>query len=53
MRPGEILALQWKHSADDHVEVVHRLYRGKLDVLCFGSDRGLWSGSNVILIYKV
>src|SRR5206468_5280204 len=31
MRPGEILALQWKHVADDHVEVVHRLYRGKLD----------------------
>jgi integrase len=31
MRPGEILALQWKHVADDHVDVVHRLYRGKLD----------------------
>src|SRR5262245_58753390 len=31
MRPGEILALQWKHVADDHVAVVHRLYRGKLD----------------------
>ena len=31
MRPGEILALQWKHVAEDHVEVVHRLYRGKLD----------------------
>ncbi len=31
MRPGEILALQWKHIADDHVEVVHRIYRGKLD----------------------
>jgi integrase len=31
MRPGEILALQWKHVAQDHVEVVHRLYRGKLD----------------------
>jgi integrase len=31
MRPGEILALQWKSVADDHVEVVHRLYRGKLD----------------------
>src|SRR5262249_13289233 len=31
MRPGEILALQWKHVADDHVEVVQRLYRGKLD----------------------
>jgi integrase len=31
MRPGEILALQWKHVAEDHVAVVHRLYRGKLD----------------------
>jgi integrase len=31
MRPGEILALQWKHVADDHVQVVHRIYRGKLD----------------------
>jgi integrase len=31
MRPGEILALQWKHVAEDHVRVVHRLYRGKLD----------------------
>jgi integrase len=31
MRPGEILALQWKHVAPDHVAVVQRLYRGKLD----------------------
>ena len=31
MRPGEILALQWKHVAEDHLDVVHRLYRGKLD----------------------
>jgi integrase len=31
MRPGEILALQWKHIADDHVQVAQRLYRGKLD----------------------
>src|SRR5215831_9118998 len=31
MRPSEIFALQWKHIADDHVEVVHRIYRGKLD----------------------
>src|SRR5712691_4367167 len=30
-RPGEILALQWKHIAEDHVDVVHRIYRGKLD----------------------
>ena len=28
---GEIFALQWKHIAGDHVEVVHRIYRGKLD----------------------
>src|SRR5262249_3354745 len=27
MRPGEILALQWKHVAEDHVQVVHRVYR--------------------------
>jgi integrase len=31
MRPGEILALQWKHVAEDYIRVVHRLYRGKLD----------------------
>jgi integrase len=31
MRPGEILALQWKHVGGDHVQVVHRLYRGQLD----------------------
>jgi len=31
MRPGEIFALQWKHVADDHIEVMQRLYRGKLD----------------------
>src|SRR5215470_14652479 len=31
MRPGEILALQWKHVADNHVQVVHRVYRGHLD----------------------
>lgn len=31
MRPGEILALQWKHVVEDHVNVVHRLYRGQLD----------------------
>ena len=30
-RPGEILALEWKHVAEDHVEVLQRLYRGKLD----------------------
>ena len=31
MRPGEVLALQWKHIAEDHVDVVHRIYREKLD----------------------
>jgi len=31
MRPGEIIALQWKHVKDDHVEVEQRIYRGKLD----------------------
>jgi integrase len=31
MRPGEIFALQWQHIVGDHVEVVHRIYRGKLD----------------------
>jgi len=31
MRPGEILALQWKHVAEDHIDVVHRLYRGHFD----------------------
>ena len=31
MRPGEILALQWKHVSDDHVEVMQRIYRGKID----------------------
>jgi hypothetical protein len=31
MRPGEILALQWKHVREDHLDVVHRLYRGRLD----------------------
>jgi integrase len=31
MRPGEILALQWKHVSGDHVCVLHRLYRGQLD----------------------
>jgi integrase len=31
MRPGEILALQWQHVAEDHVQVLQRLYRGQLD----------------------
>src|SRR6185503_940890 len=31
MRPGEIIALQWKHVHDDHVAIEQRIYRGKLD----------------------
>lgn len=31
MRPGEILALKWKHIAENHVKVEQRLYRGKID----------------------
>ena len=31
MRPGEIVALQWKHVHDDHVDIEQRMYRGKLD----------------------
>ena len=31
MRPGEIFGLCWKHIAEDHVEVVQRVYRGKID----------------------
>ena len=32
MRPGEILALQWKHLSDDVADVRQRLYRSDLDV---------------------
>ena len=31
MRPGEIIALQWKHVHDDHVDIEQRVYRGKID----------------------
>jgi integrase len=31
MRPGEIIALQWKHVEADHVSVEQRIYRGKVD----------------------
>jgi integrase len=31
MRPGEIFALQWKHVADNYVQVVQRVYRGHID----------------------
>jgi integrase len=32
MRPGEILALQWKHMGEGVADVRQRLYRGNLDV---------------------
>lgn len=31
MRPGEILALQWKHLTGDSANIQQRIYRGKLD----------------------
>jgi integrase len=31
MRPGEILALQWKHLLGDHLSVEQRTYKGRLD----------------------
>jgi len=31
IRPGEILALQWKHIRPDHVEVVQRVYHQEID----------------------
>ncbi len=31
MRPGEILALQWKHVSADRVQVRQRIYRGRVD----------------------
>jgi integrase len=31
MRPGEILALQWKHLSGDSANIQQRVYRGKLD----------------------
>ena len=31
MRPGEILALQWKHIRPDHIEVVQRVYHQEID----------------------
>jgi len=31
MRPGEIFALKWPQVKGDHIEIVRRLYRGKLD----------------------
>lgn len=31
MRPGEIFALKWPHVKGDHLEVVRRIYRGRLD----------------------
>lgn len=31
MRPGEIFALKWPHVKGDHLEIVRRIYRGRLD----------------------
>jgi hypothetical protein len=31
MRPGEILALQWKHLNGSSANIQQRIYRGKLD----------------------
>lgn len=31
MRPGEIFALKWAHVKGDHLEIVRRVYRGRLD----------------------
>lgn len=31
MRPGEIFALKWAHVNGDHLEIVRRVYRGRLD----------------------
>ncbi len=31
MRPGEIFALKWPHVKGDHLEIVRRIYRGRID----------------------
>jgi integrase len=31
MRPGEIFALKWPQVKRDHLKIVRRIYRGKLD----------------------
>lgn len=32
MRPGEILALQWKHIRPDHIDVVQRVYHQETEM---------------------
>jgi integrase len=39
MRPGEILALRWRHVTKDHVQIDERVYRGKFDVPKGGEAR--------------
>jgi integrase len=31
MRPGEILGLTWERLSENYIEIVQRLYRGKID----------------------
>jgi integrase len=31
MRPGEILALKWKHLSDESAKIEQRVYRGQID----------------------
>jgi integrase len=31
LRPGEILALQWRHLLDTHADIRQRVYRGRID----------------------
>lgn len=31
LRPGEILALQWRHLLDTHADIRQRIYRGRID----------------------
>jgi integrase len=31
MRPGEILALKWKHLSDESAKIEQRVYRGEID----------------------
>ena len=31
LRPGEILALQWRHLLETHADICQRVYRGRID----------------------
>jgi integrase len=39
MRPGEILALRWRHVSGGHVQIDERVYRGKFDLPKGGEER--------------